>query len=115
MVDSRPDARTLAYINLYAVLGTLENLCELDEGARALLTNKKPIAIGFQVKGGPSATLTFYPNGRCRMEDGLTQCDILLPFSSRPSESFSSSHVSCSSDMEIMSLSPSSVLSAMKW
>ena len=82
MVDSRPDARTLAYINLYAVLGTLENLCELDEGARALLTNKKPIAIGFQVKGGPSATLTFFPNGRCRMEDGLSNCDILLPFSS---------------------------------
>ena len=40
MMDSKPDARTLSYINLYAVLGTLENLCELDEGARALLTNK---------------------------------------------------------------------------
>lgn len=82
MMDSKPDARTLSYINLYAVLGTLENLCELDEGARALLTNKKPIAIGFSVKGGPSATLTFFTNGRCRMEDGIKECDILLPFSS---------------------------------
>ena len=29
------DARTLAYINLYGILGTLENLCELDPNARA--------------------------------------------------------------------------------
>ncbi|MBR1811843.1 MAG: hypothetical protein IJ766_09430 [Clostridia bacterium] len=82
MMNSKPDARTLAYINLYAVLGTLENLCEIDEGARALLTNKKPVSIGFDVKGGPSATLTFFTNGRCRMDDGIKKCDILLPFSS---------------------------------
>ena len=57
------DQKTLAYINLYAVLGTLENLCELDPAASALLTNKKPISIGFEVKDGPSATLTF-KNGK---------------------------------------------------
>lgn len=82
MMDSTPDSRTLAYINMYAVLGTLENLCELDEGARALLTNKKPISIGFNVKNGPASTITFFPNGRCRMEDGIKPCDILIPFSS---------------------------------
>ncbi|HOO25834.1 MAG TPA: hypothetical protein PKW24_04425 [Clostridiales bacterium] len=75
------DQKTLAYINLYAVLGTLENLCELDPAASALLTNKKPIAIGFDVQGGPSATLTF-KNGRCRLEQGIKSCDIKLPFSS---------------------------------
>lgn len=75
------DAKTLAYINMYAVLGTLENLCALDKDARALLTNKKPITIGFEVKDGPCATITF-KNGRCRMEDGLGPCDIKLPFSS---------------------------------
>lgn len=75
------DQKTLAYINLYAVLGTLENLCELDPAAGALLTNKKPISIGFEVKGGPSATITF-TNGRCRMEQGVTECDIKLPFGS---------------------------------
>jgi hypothetical protein len=75
------DQKTLAYINLYAVLGTLENLCELDPAAGALLTNKKPISIGFEVKGGPSATLTF-KNGKCRMEQGVGVCDIKLPFSS---------------------------------
>ncbi len=75
------DARTLAYINLYAVLGSLENLCELAPEASSLLTNKKPISIGFEVKGGPSATITF-KNGRCRMEQGCEKCDVKLPFSS---------------------------------
>ena len=45
------DARTLAYINLYGILGTLENLCELDEEAKALADVKKPVSIGFAVKG----------------------------------------------------------------
>lgn len=76
------DSKTLAYINMYAILGTLENLCELDENARALLTNKKPISIGFDVKDGPAATLIF-KNGHCRMEDGCRDdATIKLPFSS---------------------------------
>ncbi len=75
------DAKTLAYINMYAIFGALENLCELDEDARALLTNKKPITICIEVKNGPAATITF-KNGRCRMEDGVGPCDIKLPFSS---------------------------------
>lgn len=75
------DQRTLAYINLYAVLGTLENLCELAPEAEGILTNKKPISVGFEVKGGPSATITF-SKGRCRMEQGCSKCDVKLPFSS---------------------------------
>lgn len=75
------DQKTLAYINLYAVLGTLENLCELAPEASSLLTNKKPISVGFEVKGGPSATITF-KNGKCRMEQGCEKCDVKLPFSS---------------------------------
>ncbi len=75
------DAKTLAYINMYAVLGTLENLCELSAEARELVKTKKPVSIGFDVKGGPKATLTF-KNGRCRMEQGCDACDVKLPFSS---------------------------------
>lgn len=75
------DQKTLAYINMYAVLGTLENLCELAPEAPSILTNKKPVKIGFVVKGGPSATLTI-ANGRCRMDQGCTDCDVKLPFSS---------------------------------
>jgi len=75
------DQKTLAYINLYAVLGTLENLCELVPEARELVKTKKPISIAFDVKGGPNATITF-KNGRCRMEQGVGKCDVKLPFSS---------------------------------
>lgn len=75
------DQRTLAYINLYAVLGTLENLCELVPEASDLVQTKKPIAIAFEVKNGPSATITFC-GGKCRMEQGVNDCDVKLPFSS---------------------------------
>lgn len=75
------DTKTLSYINLYAILGTLENLCELDQKAKDLLKDIKPVSVGFEVKGGPSATIRFTNSG-CRMEDGITKCDIKLPFSS---------------------------------
>lgn len=76
------DARTMAYINMYAVLGTLENLCELDDKAKEILsTLKKPVSLAFEVKDGPAATLTFTAKG-CRMEDGVTKCDIKIPVSS---------------------------------
>ena len=75
------DAKTLAYINMYAILGTIENLCELDEEASKLANPKKPVSIGLAVTDGPSATLTF-KNGRCRMEQGIENCDVLLPFGS---------------------------------
>ena len=73
------DSRTLAYINLYAVLGTLENLCELDSKAKEILAEmKKPVSVCFDVKGGPAATIKFTKNG-CRMEDGKKPCDIYIP------------------------------------
>ena len=50
------DSKTLAYINMYAVLGTLENLCEIVPEASELLQGKKPISIGLEVKDGPAAT-----------------------------------------------------------
>lgn len=77
------DSRTLAYINMYAILGTLENLCELDDKAKEILsTLKKPVSLAFDVKNGPSATLTFSSKG-CRMEDGVNaNCDIKIPVAS---------------------------------
>lgn len=76
------DSRTLAYINLYAVLGTLENLCELDSKAKEILAEmKKPVSVCFDVKGGPAATIKFTKYG-CRMEDGKKPCDIYIPVAS---------------------------------
>lgn len=76
------DQKTLAYINMYAVLGTLENLCELDPEASAILTNEKPITLAFDVKDGPKATLTF-SNGRVRLTPGvLSNAAIKIPVGS---------------------------------
>ena len=61
------DSRTLAFVNLYGVLGTLENLCELDTKAKEILYElKKPVSVCFDVKGGPCATIKFTCKG-CRM------------------------------------------------
>lgn len=75
------DSRTLAYVNLFAVLGTLENLCELVPAAKEILKGKGPVSIGFAVKGGPGATLAF-ADGGCRITEGCGSCTIKLPFSS---------------------------------
>lgn len=74
------DARTLAYINLYAVLGTIPYLCDLDQEAAGLIQNKS-VAVGFAVKGGPEATL-FFGSGKCRLAPGVDRCQVKLPFSS---------------------------------
>lgn len=75
------DSKTMAYVNLFAVLGTLENLCDLVPEARDILKGKGPVSIGFEVKGGPSATLAF-DGGSCRITEGCGDCTIKLPFSS---------------------------------
>lgn len=74
------DALTLSYINLFAVLGALKPLCELDPQASALIASKH-VSIGISVKGGPCATLHF-EEGKVRVSDGIDRCRIKLPFSS---------------------------------
>ncbi len=75
------DARTLAYINMFGILGAIENLCDLAPEAKDILKNKKPVRVGLFVKGGPNGVLTF-KNGKARMECGVAPCDIRLSFSS---------------------------------
>ena len=74
------DSKTLSYINLYAVLGSIPRLCELDERARELIKNEK-ISLGFRVKGGPSGALCF-ADGRAWFAEECDSCNIILPFSS---------------------------------
>ena len=50
------DAKTLAYINLFAILGAIPYLCRLDAEAAALIEGET-VSIGFAVKDGPEATL----------------------------------------------------------
>ena len=74
------DSRTMAFINLYAVLGTIPYLCELDEKANELIKNEK-ITLGFEVKNGPSARLCF-EGGKCTFSEGADPCNVKLRFSS---------------------------------
>lgn len=74
------DEKTLAYINLFAILGALPYLCGLDRKSAQLIENAN-VSVGFAVKGGPSATL-FFGGGRCRMVPGADRCQVKLPFSS---------------------------------
>ena len=74
------DQRTLAFINLHAVLGGLVRLCELDDEAKKLIGGKN-VSVGFAVKDGPEGTLVF-KDGRCSFREGTAGCSIKLPFSS---------------------------------
>ena len=58
----------MAYVNMFAVLKTLENLCQIDEEAGSI-AGKGPVSIGFSVQGGPKGTLAF-ENGACKMTEG---------------------------------------------
>ncbi len=74
------DQKTLAYINLYGVLGSLTALCDNVPEARKIL-GQTGTSVGFAVKDGPKATLTFL-GGRCTVKEGVEDCAIRIPFSS---------------------------------
>ncbi len=73
------DDKTLAYINLFAILGSIPKLCRECAEAKELIKNDK-ISIGFSVKDGPCGTLVFN-NGECHMVKGMKKCNIRLHFS----------------------------------
>ncbi len=74
------DKTTLAYINMYSILGGLTALCDIVSDAGAIL-GRSSCSIGFSVKDGPHATLSFV-GGRCKLLEGTDECDILLRFPS---------------------------------
>lgn len=74
------DERVLAHCNLFAVLGSIPTLLELDSDAKKLVEGKK-VSIGFAVKEGPEGTLDF-KDGRAEMREGTKGCSIKLYFSS---------------------------------
>ncbi len=74
------DATTLSYLNLFAILGALGPLCDLDPHAAALIADKK-IDIGISVKNGPCGTLHL-DHGKITLTEGRGKCHIKLSFSS---------------------------------
>ena len=76
------DTWAMAYVNMYGVLGALENLCALDAVAREILAAlKRPVSLCFDVKDGPCCTFHFSREG-CRMEEGRANCTCRMRFSS---------------------------------
>ncbi len=76
------DTTAMAYVNMYGVLGSLEDLCRLDREARAILAElKKPISLCFSVKNGPCCTFHFTREG-CKMTEGDAGCSCKMTFSS---------------------------------
>jgi hypothetical protein len=80
----RKDPVTLAYINMYGLLGALEDLCGFSREAGELARGggrSGSVTVGFTVKQGPAMTLGF-SGGRCKARIGEGPCDIRLPFGS---------------------------------
>ena len=76
------ESKAMAYVNMYGVLGTLENLCAMDDTAKAILQElKKPVSLCFEVKDGPCCTYHFTKDG-CRMSEGSEGCTCKMTFGS---------------------------------
>jgi len=76
------EQKALAYVNMYGVLGSLENLCELDAGAKKICSElKEPVALCFDVVGGPTCTFKFSTAG-CEMTEGKVGATCIMKFAS---------------------------------
>ena len=72
----------MAYVNMYGVLGALENLCEMDRQAKEILAGlKKEVALCFSIKDGPCCTFRFNGEG-CVMTEGDEGCTCKMYFPS---------------------------------
>ena len=75
------EAKAMAYVNMYGVLGALENLCSIDEKAKEVLAGlKKPVALCLSVKDGPCRTFHFSQEG-CLATEGEEGCTCKMTFS----------------------------------
>ncbi len=77
---SMKNPAVLARCNLLAILGAIPHLLALDPEAAAIVDGQN-LRIGFIIKGGPSATLSFEA-GSAEMKKGTKGADIKLFFSS---------------------------------
>ena len=74
------EEKALSYVNMYGVLGSLENLCELDDGAKRILSSlDKPVSLCFKVIGGPCCTFHFRKDG-CTMTEGSSGSNMMMTF-----------------------------------
>lgn len=74
------DNKTLAYINLYAIMGALEHLTEFDEEAQKLATPEKPVSLGIKVANGPQAVMEI-AGGKVKFSKGNAKASCHMNFS----------------------------------
>lgn len=75
------EAKAMAFVNAYGVLRTFENLCQVDDAAKAVCRGlKKPVSICFEVTDGPCVTYNFTKDG-CKMTEGDYGCTCKMKFS----------------------------------
>ncbi|MDR0644166.1 MAG: hypothetical protein LBG05_04520 [Treponema sp.] len=79
-VNTAKDAVTNAYINMFGILGALEDLCRLSQAAQVLLP-RNSLTVCFAIHSGPAVRLAFSGEG-CVVVPGTGECGIKLPFSS---------------------------------
>ena len=76
------EAKSMAFVNAYGVLRTLENLCDTVDEAKAVCKSlKKPVSLCFDVTDGPCVTYHFTNDG-CKMTEGDYGCTCKMKFSS---------------------------------
>ena len=76
------EAKSMAFVNAYGVLRTLENLCDTVDEAKAVCKSlKKPVSLCFDVTDGPCVTYHFTNDG-CKMTEGDYGCTCNMKFSS---------------------------------
>ncbi len=76
------EQKAMAYVNMYGVLGSLENLCEIDAEAKKICAGiEDPVALCFDVVGGPCCTFTFSKTG-CVMSEGKAGANAMMTFAS---------------------------------
>lgn len=76
------EAKAMAYVNMYGVLACLENLCEIDDEAKAIIKSiKKPVSLCFDVANGPCCTFHFSQDG-CTISEGNYGCTCKMNFAS---------------------------------
>jgi hypothetical protein len=74
------EPRAAAYVNLYAVLGALPELCRRVPEAREILArDPRPVTIAFVVRGGPHGVLSFR-DGKVEVVPERSAATIVMPF-----------------------------------
>lgn len=75
------EEKAMAYVNMYGVLATLENLCQIDDEPRPCSVSEKAGVHCFDVTNGPCCTFNFTQDG-CKMSEGTYGCTCKMNFAS---------------------------------